>query len=432
MRSRRAAASGPPHLAAALDTGHAVVPPAEVGWRAGHPPLLRTARRLHRHLAMPATKSSCSSPDGRRASSRTDARESHSAPSAESGNALAVLATTATVGLGGSSRHRSRAAVVPAGERPHASGVQTQVVGRRGGDGPSAATCGVLAVAYVRDGVPNCWTATLGPHGPTTPLVQRTFETVNGSSARGLRTAPGWPISASRRGTRSCASRRDDRAPARQLTSTPAPLHRGWTGDDAILFAAKGPRGPGTFAAWTATAPRWTARRRFASRGSTSATRSGTRPAAAPSRALGDHGRLWSVRIPDVPRLDNSAAPRTEKNTLAKRLQRQKAVRIAVEADGTTAATWPSSVVSPTRRPSTVRDSHGALARERRQRRAAGVPRRDQTAARRSPNNTSVSPRIGTNRRSVGGTPAALAGCGSSKASDPAPHQVRRPPRTRT
>jgi Tol biopolymer transport system component len=40
-----------------------------------------------------------------------------------------------------------------------------------------------LAVAYVRDGVPNLWTLALGPDGPAGPFVQRTFEKDGGSFA---------------------------------------------------------------------------------------------------------------------------------------------------------------------------------------------------------------------------------------------------------
>ena len=90
-------------------------------------------------------------------------------------------------------------------------------------------------------GVPNLWTTTLGPHGPTGPLVQRTFETIGG--AFGAWSPDGsWLAYQCGRGgdTQLCVVDADSQAPARQLTSTSGTNFIGeWTDDDAILFAAK-------------------------------------------------------------------------------------------------------------------------------------------------------------------------------------------------
>jgi Tol biopolymer transport system component/DNA-binding winged helix-turn-helix (wHTH) protein len=70
----------------------------------------------------------------------------------------------------------------PLSALPAPPGVQSQI------RGPSAGVwlttdLSKLAVAYVRDGVPNLWTIALGPDGPVGPFVQRTFEREGASFA---------------------------------------------------------------------------------------------------------------------------------------------------------------------------------------------------------------------------------------------------------
>ena len=159
-----------------------------------------------------------------------------------------------------------------------------------------------LAVAYVRDGVPNLWTTTLGPHGPTGPLVQRTFETISGAFGAWSPDGSWLAYQCGRHGdTQLCVVDADGQAPARQLTSTPGTNFIGeWTDDDAILFAAKEravwnirsvARATGKVTAMTAfVEPRFYVRY--------------ARWDAANRRVVFERdettGRLWSVRIPDV------------------------------------------------------------------------------------------------------------------------------------
>ena len=101
--------------------------------------------------------------------------------------------------------------------------MQAQVVGPAAGMAISA-DFRRLAIAYVRDGVPNLWTGTLGPHGPNGPLVQRTFETISGafgawSPDGSLAGLPMWTRGGD---TQLCVVDAEGRAPARQLT------HRAW------------------------------------------------------------------------------------------------------------------------------------------------------------------------------------------------------------
>jgi Tol biopolymer transport system component/DNA-binding winged helix-turn-helix (wHTH) protein len=181
------------------------------------------------------------------------------------------------------------------------AGVQTQVVGPSAGMAISS-DFRRLAVAYVRDGVPNLWTTTLGPHGPNAPLVQRTFETISG--AFGSWSPDGaWLAYQCGRGsdTQICVIDADGRTPSRQLTSTAGTNFIGeWTDDDAILFAAKDravwnirsvARATRTVTAMTSFAePRFYVRY--------------ARWDAANRRVVFERyettGRLWSVRIPDV------------------------------------------------------------------------------------------------------------------------------------
>jgi Tol biopolymer transport system component/DNA-binding winged helix-turn-helix (wHTH) protein len=125
---------------------------------------------------------------------------------------------------------------------PRPAGLQAQVIGPSAGMSISRDFTR-LAVAYVRDGVPNLWTAELGPRGLAGPLVQRTFETVSGAFAE-------WSPDG-RRLAYQCARGRSTQlclidlampppAPVRQLTHDPGTnFNGGWADDDTILFAGR-------------------------------------------------------------------------------------------------------------------------------------------------------------------------------------------------
>ena len=274
---------------------------------AGAPRIPRSPRtgasRSWAIAATPATRSSSWSRGGRRASSRP----TRAITSARSGCAARTRwpcwPTTATAWAGGGSSRgpvaSSRLFLLNQIARP--PGVQAQVVGPAAGMAISS-DFRRLAVAYVRDGVPNLWTTTLGPHGPTGPLVQRTFETSSGAFGAWSPDGSWLAYQCGRHGdTQLCVVDADGKAPARQLTSTPGTNFIGeWTDDDAILFAAKEravwnirsvARATGKVTAMTAfVEPRFYVRY--------------ARWDAANRRVVFERdettGRLWSVRIPDV------------------------------------------------------------------------------------------------------------------------------------
>jgi Tol biopolymer transport system component/DNA-binding winged helix-turn-helix (wHTH) protein len=169
-----------------------------------------------------------------------------------------------------------------------------------------------LAVAYMRDGVPNLWTGSLTARRPAGPLTQRTFETVNGSFAAWSPDARWLAYQCSRDGgPQICVVDADGTQPGRQLTHEAGTHFIGeWQNDDWLLFAAKRQamwnvmsvsRLTGTVAALTSfdeprfyvRYPRWDLSRQ---------------------RVVFERwetgGRLWSVRLPlsDPPR--GTAPPR--------------------------------------------------------------------------------------------------------------------------
>ena len=281
-----------------------LVPSTDIGWRAAHPAVAADGRiAFMGNRGNAGNKIFLVDPGRPPRQLTTDARDHFSPFWLRGENALAVLANHGD-GMGwwrlesGTGREQ-RLFLLNQIARP--PGVQAQVVGPAAGMAISS-DLRRLAVAYVRDGVPNLWTTTLGPHGPTGPLVQRTFETIGG--AFGAWSPDGaWLAYQCGRGgdTQLCVVDAEGRAPARQLTSTPGTNFIGeWTDDDAILFAAKEravwnirsvARATGTVTAMTAfVEPRFYVRY--------------ARWDAANRRVVFERdettGRLWSVRIPDV------------------------------------------------------------------------------------------------------------------------------------
>jgi Tol biopolymer transport system component len=180
------------------------------------------------------------------------------------------------------------------------AGVQSQVIGPSAGMSISADFTR-LAVAYVRNGVPNLWTTTLADRRPVNPLVQRTFEPIGGAFGSWSHDAAWLAYQCGRGGdTQICVVGAEGTAAARQLTQDPGTNFIGEWIDDAILFAGKQravwnvrsvARSTGKVSTLTAFTeprfyvryPRWdpTGRRVLFERYETT-------------------GRLWSLRLPPV------------------------------------------------------------------------------------------------------------------------------------
>jgi Tol biopolymer transport system component/DNA-binding winged helix-turn-helix (wHTH) protein len=282
----------------------ALVPSTDIGWRAGHPTVAPDGRvAFMGNRGNAGNKIFLVEPGQAPRQLTSDARDHFSPFWVRGENALAVLANHGD-GIGwwrldpATGRERL---LFPLAAITRPPAVQTQIVGPAAGMAISG-DLKRLAVAYVRDGVPNLWTTTLGPHGPAAPLVQRTFETKGGSFGAWSPDGSWLAYQCGRGGdTQVCVVDADGRAPARQLTSTPGTNFIGeWTDDDAILFAAKDravwnvrrvDRATGKVTAMTSFVeprfyvryPRWDAARR---------------------RVVFErwetNGRLWSVRIPEV------------------------------------------------------------------------------------------------------------------------------------
>ncbi|MFI5078516.1 MAG: TolB family protein, partial [Vicinamibacteria bacterium] len=281
-----------------------LVPSTDIGWRAAHPAVAADGRiAFMGNRGNAGNKIFLVEPGRPPRQLTTDARDHFSPFWLRGENALAVLANHGD-GMGwwrlesGTGREQPLFLLNQIARPP---GVQAQVVGPAAGMAISS-DFRRLAVAYVRDGVPNLWTTTLGPHGPTGPLVQRTFETSSGAFGAWSPDGSWLAYQCGRHGdTQLCVVDADGKTPARQLTSTPGTNFVGeWTDDDAILFAAKEravwnirrvARTTGTVTAMTAfVEPRFYVRY--------------ARWDAANRRVVFERdettGRLWSVRIPDV------------------------------------------------------------------------------------------------------------------------------------
>ena len=281
-----------------------LVPSTDIGWRAAHPAVAADGRiAFMGNRGNAGNKIFLVEPGRPPRQLTTDARDHFSPFWLRGENALAVLANHGD-GMGwwrlesGTGREQPLFLLNQIARPP---GVQAQVVGPAAGMAISS-DFRRLAVAYVRDGVPNLWTTTLGPHGPTGPLVQRTFETSSGAFGAWSPDGSWLAYQCGRDGdTQLCVVDADGKTPARQLTSTPGTNFIGeWTDDDAILFAAKEravwnirsvARTTGKVTAMTAfVEPRFYVRY--------------ARWDAANRRVVFERdettGRLWSVRIPDV------------------------------------------------------------------------------------------------------------------------------------
>jgi Tol biopolymer transport system component/DNA-binding winged helix-turn-helix (wHTH) protein len=295
------AAPPAPH-AGALPTP--LVPSTEIGWRAAHPAVAADGRiAFMGNRGNAGNKIFLVEPTRPPRQLTTDARDHFSPFWLRGDNALAVLANHGDV-VGwwrldpATGRERL---LFPLDQITRPPNVQAQVVGPAAGMAISA-DFRRLAIAYVRDGVPNLWTGTLGPHGPNGPLVQRTFETISGAFGAWSPDGSWLAYQCGRDGdTQLCVVDAEGRAPARQLTTAPGTNFIGeWTDDDAILFAAREravwnirrvARGTGIVTPMTAfVEPRFYVRY--------------ARWDAANRRVVFERdettGRLWSVRIPDV------------------------------------------------------------------------------------------------------------------------------------
>ena len=127
-----------------------------------------------------------------------------------------------------------------ASDIPRPAGVQSQVMGAAMGTTISADLRHV-AVAYIRDGVPNLWTGGLDARGRAGPLRQRTVEAVNGSFASWSPDARWLAFQCTREGgAQICVVDAEGSQPPRQLTHEAGTHFIGeWQDDDWLLFAAK-------------------------------------------------------------------------------------------------------------------------------------------------------------------------------------------------
>ncbi|MEO5822977.1 MAG: winged helix-turn-helix domain-containing protein [Vicinamibacteraceae bacterium] len=281
-----------------------LVPPAEIGWRAGHPavsPDGRVAFMGNRGNA--GNKIFLVEPGRTPRQLTTDARDHFSPQWLKNEDAIVMLANHGDgMGWWRLDPHTGRERLLfylTDVTRP--AGVQSQVIGPSAGMSISADFTR-LAVAYVRDGVPNLWTTTLVGQRPVNGLVQRTTEAIGGAFGSWSHDSAWLAYQCGRGGdTQVCAIAADGTAPARQLTQDPGTNFIGeWIDDDAILFAGKQQAvwnvrsvSPATGKVSTLTAfteprfyvryPRWdpTGRRVVFERYETT-------------------GRLWSLRIPPV------------------------------------------------------------------------------------------------------------------------------------
>ena len=221
----------------------ALVSSTEIGWKAGNPTISETGR-----IAFIGNRGNAGSkiflvePGRRPRQLTTDARDHFSPFWVKGRGALAVLSDHGD-GLGwwlvdpdtGRERPLFQVAAIP---RP--AGVQAQIIGPSLGQAISP-DFSRLAVAYVRDGVPNLWTAPLGERGPLGPLVQRTFETEGGSFGSWSADARQLAYQCGRgTNTQICVIDAEGTRPARQLTGDAGTSFIGeWIGTAEILVATR-------------------------------------------------------------------------------------------------------------------------------------------------------------------------------------------------
>jgi Tol biopolymer transport system component/DNA-binding winged helix-turn-helix (wHTH) protein len=236
-----AATAGARHQAEATP----IVPPSEIGWRAGHPAVAPDGRiAFVGNRGNAGNKIFLVEPGRSPRQLTTDARDHHSPSWVTSEHAIAALANHGD-GMGWwlidpvTGRERFAFALADV-ERP--AGVTSHVIGPSAGMSISP-DFKHLAMAFIRDGVPNLWTADLGPRGPTGPFVQRTFETENGAFASWSPDGRWLAYQCTRGGSiQLCLidATAPPPAPVRQLTDDPGANFNGeWIDDDAMLVAGK-------------------------------------------------------------------------------------------------------------------------------------------------------------------------------------------------
>ncbi len=222
-----------------------VVPAAEIGWRAGHPAVAPDGRiAFVGNRGNAGNKIFLIEPARSPRQLTTDARDHHSPFWVSGVNAVAALADHGD-GMGwwlidpATGRERFGFAL---GDIRRPPGVTSNVIGPAAGMSISP-DFKHLAVAFIRDGVPNLWTAALGPSGPSSPFVQRTFEKENGAFASWSSDGRWLAYQCTRGGSvQMCLvdATAPPPAPVRQLTHDPGTNFNGeWIDDDAFLVAGK-------------------------------------------------------------------------------------------------------------------------------------------------------------------------------------------------
>jgi DNA-binding winged helix-turn-helix (wHTH) protein/Tol biopolymer transport system component len=292
-----------------------VVPASEIGWKAGNPTISDTGRiAFIGNRGNAGAKIFVVAPDGTPRQVTTDARDHFSPFWVRGTGGLAVLSDHGD-GLAwwlvdpDTGRERP---LFPLSAVPRPDGVQTRITGPSAGQAISA-DFSRLAVALVRDGVPNIWTAPLALHGPTGALTQRTTEAEGGSFGS-------WSDDARRlayqceRGpdTQICVIDADGTRPARQLTRAPGTSFTGeWIGNEAILTVGR--RGG-----------LWNVQRVSVATGAVSPLTAFREPRTyvryprwdrAARRVLFERhessGRLWSLQLPPAPAVSGGGSPAT-------------------------------------------------------------------------------------------------------------------------
>jgi Tol biopolymer transport system component/DNA-binding winged helix-turn-helix (wHTH) protein len=236
-----AAPTGSGRQAAAIP----IVAAADVGWRAGHPAVAPDGRiAFVGNRGNAGNKIFLVEPGRSPRQLTTDARDHHSPSWVTGMNVIAALADHGD-GMGwwlidpATGRERFGFALADAKRPP---GVTSNVIGPAAGMSLSP-DFRRLAVAFIRDGVPNLWTADLGPRGPSSPFVQRTFETENGAFASWSPDGRWLAYQCTRGGSvQMCVIDLTvpPPAPVRQLTHDAGTNFNGeWIDDDAFLVAGK-------------------------------------------------------------------------------------------------------------------------------------------------------------------------------------------------
>ena len=222
-----------------------IVPASEVGWRAGHPAVAPDGRiAFVGNRGNAGNKIFLVEPGRGPRQLTTDARDHHSPTWVTSENAVAALANHGE-GMGWwlidpvTGRERAAFALADIARPP---GVTSHVIGPSAGMSISP-DFRHLAIAFIRDGIPNLWTADLGPRGPTSPFVQRTFETQNGAFGSWSPDGRWLAYQCTREGSvQLCLidATAPPPAPVRQLTHDAGTNFNGeWIDDEALLVAGK-------------------------------------------------------------------------------------------------------------------------------------------------------------------------------------------------